>query len=136
MLTDMKKSSVLIAIALALSLALTGCNSKEKQLQGKWKIDMSKLPASMTSGPGAAAAQQTLSGISVEFKSDNTYSAAIGPMTQQGTWKLDASTVTITPTSGAGDKSPGSATLSDDGKSLAWAIPGQGQSITLVKDAS
>ena len=137
MLIGVKKSAIFIAVALVFSLALVGCNSKEKQLQGKWKIDMTKLPAALTTGPAAAVAQKMFSGISIELKSDNTFSAGGAGQDQQGTWKLDGSTVTLTPTSGRGDKKPGTATLSDDGKTLTLST-GQAQmpSITFVKDSS
>lgn len=137
MVIIVKKSLVFVAVALACSLVLIGCNSKEKQLEGTWKVDMAKLPAVATSGPGAAFAQQVLNTISVEFKSDHTFAANTAGQNQQGTWKLDGNTVTLTATGGKGSTQSQTATLSDDGRSLSSPIPGQqGQTITLVKQSS
>ena len=159
MLIDVKKSAIFIAVALACSLALVGCSSKEKQLVGKWKIDTTKLPASMTSGPGAAMAKGFMSSMSVEFKPDKKFAMTmIVPI--EGTWTLDGSTVTLTMTSMMGMsldqikqqaknstnptaasnmqslEKPLTGTLSDDGKSLLLAQPGQKDALTFAKDTS
>lgn len=133
MLSYLKKSSIFVAVTLAFSLALVGCSGKEKQVEGKWKVDTSKLPTSASTG---AAAKSMFSGISLEFKADSTFSAVIGATAEEGTWTVDGNTVTMTPSSTSGVPSnhpPGTATLSDDGKSLTISSSVQGLPLSFVK---
>ena len=108
--------SISSAVCAALALAiLAGCSGADSKVVGTWKFKDIVLPASATSGPGAAFAKAmmenlkpALAGVSAEFKSDKTVTLGDASKPDQALvadWKLDGNNLTMTPKT-IGGKTP------------------------------
>ena len=100
-----------LAAVLTVALCLAGCGgSRESKLVGTWK--MRPPSAAVNALPGASS---IMSGLSLEFRSDKTFTFTLGtPM--EGTWSVDedSGVVSTTTTKIAGQdvsKLPGAASL-------------------------
>lgn len=137
------KSFLSASLATTALLALAGCSNKEKQLEGKWKLDTAAIAAR----PGGNQLAQGLArNVNLEFKPDKTFTLnMIFPVS--GAWELDGNTVKLTLKNLAGIdmekakpdssvKKDMTAVLGDDGKTLTLQ-PNDGKFATpFVKDAS
>ena len=126
-----------VALVIVIAVIGAGCAQPEAQVIGKWKVD----PASLSTGNAQqdAITKQFAQNMSVEFKSDKTFSMTM-MVAFEGTYTLTGHTVTMTPTKAAGVDMPKQesatnkpliCTLSDDGKTL--TIGESGKSLKLVK---
>ena len=129
----MRRSLILAAL---IGFLIAGCSKPETAFVGKWKLDV----ASISTGDAGVDAKikQNAANIILEFKGDKTCSLALSGAGQEATYEVAGKVATIrqsNPKSEA-DLQPSTCTVSDDGKSLTLQIPGAGNPLKFLRQAT
>ena len=132
--TDAMKHLTL-AFLLGCALVMAGCNSGGR-IVGKWTGSLGA--GADTTSPGAQMASKMLGALSLEFKSDHTFSMTM-MFPFEGTWTQSGSTVTMTMTKAMGmdvselkkmSASQGGAASSEADKPMVLTLSSDGQTLT------
>ena len=103
-----------------LMLVMAGCAKPEAAFVGKWQY-ADTIPKTANAQSDAQVAAE-MAKIVIDVKADKTFSAA----DRSGTYVVSGKTMTLTMSNPKtdDDKKPATATLSEDGKTLAFTFPG------------